>query len=462
MGRSTATRSESGPRALPWALIAIAAGLLSGLFAGAVGTGAVVQVFLLAAVLAVAAAVFARPEWGLWFMLLVLPLDTAGRLITSPVTVTVYHLALLLSLAAFGLRWLLEPDLGPRFSAVDAGVAVLLTAAVWSLPGSLATQATVVAIVRLAFLYLFFVLFSTLLRDEGMLDRCVKIVVFTSALAGLLALAQYRDPGLGIGNMHVQTGFGGTQTLRPAAFFDDPNYLAAFLSLGLIAAAGKLVRSRRALDALVWVVAAGACAGGLLVTFSRTGWVGALVGLVLLVLMTPPPRRRWFLLAMVTLAVLGVALAPGQFTSRLASIGDVKGDTSVGTRYLMFASTVDIIRDNWVFGTGLSAYDKAYPAYRRQGALMSILKPHQLPLAMWAEMGLPGLLAELAIVFAVIWTLKPKLGRRWNAYEAIGSAGLVALLVQSLFQYYLYFEYLWLFLALTVAATRITIETEEV
>lgn len=462
---SDAATATQGPArsAASWLAAAVALGALAGAGA-AFGTGGLLVAGVIAALAAVYAvtAVYARPERGLWLLLLAVPLDTAGRLITSPVTVTVYQVALLMMLAIWGLRWLADPDdAKPRWSAVDIGIATLLAAAVWSLPGSLAPSATIISIVRLAFLWLFFLLFVTWMRGEPSLRRVVAVVVATSCAASMLALLQAAIPGLGIGYTHTQMSAEGL-IARPAAFFDDPNYLATMLSVGILAAVGMAIASRRAAHVMAWLAASALMGAGLLVTLSRTGWLGVVAGLVPLVLTARPDRRRW-LLAAGTAVVLAVMLvAPGAVLTRVGSIFDVTGDASVRTRVLMFESSTEIIADNWVFGTGLSGYEVAYPAYRLIGARYDILKPHQLPLAMWAEMGILGLIAELLIVGGVVWVLRHRRHRGWSPYEAIGVAGLVAMLVQSMFQYYLYFEYLWLFLAIVVVSSRLSARSEEV
>ncbi|MBC7266079.1 MAG: O-antigen ligase family protein [Anaerosomatales bacterium] len=408
-------------------------------------------------------AVFDRPGRGVLLMLAVLPLDIAGRLIAEPVAVTAFHVSLLLTLAAWAWTWLRDPEDGrPRFSALDVGIAALIGAAIWSLPGSLDRATTAVAIVRLVFLWLFSLSVVTFVRDERMADSVVAVIVGTAALSSLLALAQYAIPGFPIGSTHVDLDTGGVVQLRPSAFFEDPNLLATFLSVAVIAALAKAIHARRWTHAAKWLVLAGTCATGLLVTLSRTGMVGVMLGAIVLLLTAPRRRRPWLAGAALALGLAVAVVAPGQIVSRLASVVDIEADSSIRTRYLMLGSTVEMIRDDWVFGTGLGAYDRAYPAYRKPGALISITKPHQLPLAIWAETGIAGLLAEFIIAGGLTWLIRGRRHRGWNVYEALGVAGLVSVLLQSLFQYYLYFEYLWLFLAFTVAATRFTRDVEEV
>ncbi len=448
-----------------WVLGAAVSGAAA---AALVGLGGLSPLAVIAGVLgfAIAAAVvllvLAEPERGLWLMLLATPLDTAGRIITSPVTVTVFHLTLLLTLMAWMLRWVIDPDDGrPRWSAIDVGIAMLLAAALWSLPGSLAPAATVMSTVRLVFMWVFFLAFVTWVRSERSLRFLVVLVVVTASLSAVVSVVQSIAPDAGIGYVHTQVGIDGL-THRPAAFFDDPNYLGTLLSLAILAAVGLSIAARKAMHSFLWLMPAALCSWGMIVTLSRTAWLGVMAGIVALVLAAPKDRRKWLIGVLVVLAVAVTVAAPDATVSRVASFADIDRDTSIRTRVLMLDSTIDMIRDNWVFGTGLSAYEVAYPPYRHLGALVYILKPHQLPLALWAEMGLPGVFAQLLLVGGVVWMVRKRRHRGWNVYEAIGVAGLLSILVQSLFQYYLYFQYLWLFLALTAVATRLSVSTKEV
>jgi hypothetical protein len=448
----------------PWqALVALACAAAGGAAVAYAGSDAALLLVAAAVGLGATALIVRDVQWGLYAILLVLPLDIAGRIITSPVTITVFHVTLLVTIGAWLLRVSRRDPLARHeWSAVDVGVVALLLAGLWSLPFSLSPFATRIALLRVVFLIVLYMLFTTFMRDRRTMDRVLVTLVVTGSASSALAVAQLLVPNLGIGYARMVGLGGGVSVPRPSAFFDDPNYLATFLSVAVITGVARAIHARSWPRAIAWLVGAAACSSGLYVTLSRTGWVGAAIG-VCIALMTAPPRRRPKLMAVAAVAVtIVIVLSPSILVERVVSIGDVTNDKSLSTRWVMVGSTLDIIRDYWVFGTGLGAYDVAYPRYREPGALYQITKLHQLPLAFPAEMGVMGLLAELLIVGGVIVVIRRRRHSGWNTWESIGVAGLVAMLVQSLFQYYLYFEYLWLFLALTVAATRLERPAEEV
>ena len=453
----TELRAGRIPANLAWLLAACAAGA-----AGAIlqTSGDFRPVGLAVAAIGIVGLMLWRVEYAVVVVLLTLPLDLAGRIIEEPVTITLFHAALLVALLSWGIRVWLAPRQALRFSAMDVGLLALVAAVVWSLPHSLDPTGTAFSLVRIAFLWLFTLVIANVLTDERRLDTALAVIAGTGVLTSALTFVQWRYPEIAPGNTAVWVTVGTERITRVSAFFDDPNYLAGFLTVVIVVGVGKALHSRSLGAALPWLAAAGACVAALLMTLSRTGWVGVLVGLGVLLLTAPKRRRMWLCVAAAVVAVLFVAAASDTFAQRFSSIGSVEEDRSVSTRYYMIDSTIDIIKERWVWGTGLDAYERAYPEFRRVRSEAGIIRPHQLPLAMWAEMGLAGLLAEVLIAAALIRLYVRRRGRGWTVYEALALAGLLSMLVQTLFQYYLYFEYLWLFLAFSVVATRLAREKE--
>lgn len=431
-------------------LLAVCAGLLFGL------SDQMVTVLKLAVLgviaLTTAGLVFWRPGLGIPLMILALSFDVAGRVVGS---VTAYQLLLLLTAAAWLLHLLVRDEKAkPEFTAMDLGMLALFAAAFWSLPTSLDQGDTIVAIVRIGFIYIFYLLCATYLRQQRWMDISFIVLVGTGVFHGAIALLQTRLPGLGLGTA-ANTLSGDDSVLRGSAFFDDPNYLAAMLAAAILVALFKLVAARRWSRALLWTAAAGVCLLGLYATFSRTGMVGVAVGLPVLWLTAPAGRKRWVFAALALAVAVVLVAAPGVIVERFADVAGPTTDSSSATRYYMAISTTEIIEDNWVFGTGLGAFDQAYPAYRIAGSNFSVTRPHQLPLALWAEMGIAGILAQIALTLAAIRVVWVTREGGLTLEQGIGVALVCSFAVQSLFQYLLYFEYVWYSLAVLVAASMV-------
>jgi len=424
------------------------------------GLTGLLYLFALIGLLAWGYAVVRSPISALAVAVAALAFDITGRIIQEPIPFTIYQVALLIALLSYGLAVMFRRTPMPKLGFVDVGMFMLVLAGAWSLPFSAAPSATIIATIRLLFVWAFVLLIENVPQSRRDVGALLGVLALVSAAHAVLGVAQAAMPGLGIGNVHVQgppTGL----VRRPSGFFDDPNYYAGMLSAGLIAAGALTTHARRWRTAIFWAGVAAVCGAGILVTFSRTAWVAVAVGLIVLAITAPPYLRRWLIGAGIA-AVIALALyAPGVIIDRLTSSADVSGDKSVATRVYMADSMVEMIRENPVFGTGLGAFDRVYPYYRDANADRTIAKPHQVPMGVISETGIAGLLALIVLVIALAWTyLAPGKRRLWMG-ESAALAGLACMSVQSLLQYYLYFEYLWLFVGLSVVAVRLGRTQEE-
>lgn len=161
--------------------------------------------------------------------------------------------------------------------------------------------------------------------DRGLVVRVVKIVAASSAVVSLLALIQYLvlpDDFL------TNFGYSRQNGVLPAFFIDnkpeyqrvmstlrDPNSLGSYLLLPF--SFGFLALFRKRPNTKLWAGITGLVALALVLTFSRSAWIGALtVGLVI-VLSDPVSRhaasaflrRRWPLLLGVLLVLVSLLAA---------------------------------------------------------------------------------------------------------------------------------------------------------
>lgn len=432
--------SAGGALALGLATFALSGSWLSGLFGAACGASA----FWIAR----------EPRVGLLAILVTMPLDSYGRVLERPVIVTAFHVVLLITLGSWGWR-VARGTLRIRWSAVDIGMALLLFAAVWSLPLSMARGATAVAAIRVAFSVAFVLLFVNLVDDAAWLRRLAIAFVVTVGLSGAVALLQYFVPGFPIPMLHADSLSDGTVVWRAAGLFHDPNFLGAVMSTAAVGLAAAATHARPWRRAAAWAAASAACGVVLALTLSRGSWVGTLVGLVAVALTAPPRRRAVIVVGGLVLAVVVALAAPQAVRERALSSFDVSRDLSAATRWKMFGSTAAMARDHWAFGVGLAAHDKAYPRYKAPGTQEGITLPHEVPVALVAETGLPGALAQIALIAGIVMELRRRKGTVRSAYGSIAVGALAALGAGMFFENFLYFEYVWLFVALAVVAGRV-------
>jgi O-antigen ligase len=369
------------------------------------------------------------------------------------------HAVLIMTLCSWGWRLARRRE-KLRWSGVDTGMAALVFMAVWSLPLSLAPGATLIAIVRVTFSAVLVLLFSNLAFDARWLRRLSITFVCTAVASAILGIVQYMVPAFPIRMIHGSLMNSGAMAWRAGGLFEDPNFFGAFLGAAIVSCAAAGVRARSWNRAGAWLVASAVCGGALFLTLSRGSWVGTSVGLAVVAFTSPPKRRVAVIAGAAALLVAIALLAPTAVRERALSSFDIQKDLSAATRWHMLGSTAAMARDHWLFGVGLSAYDKAYPRYKVAGT-MDVTKPHDVPITLVAEAGLPGALAQIALLVGLTVELRRRRGAVRSAYGSAAVAGLASLGVGMLFENFLYVEYVWLFAALVVVAGRLPEEAEE-
>ncbi len=165
--------------------------------------------------------------------------------------------------------------------------------------------------------------------------------------------------------------------------------LVAVLFLGARLAVGR-VRQR-------WVAVIGLLIllGGLMVSYTRSAWLGLVVGgLVLLWI----HAKRTFLIGVPLVFLAFILLAPPSVKDRMWSIFDPEQPAN-HDRLCMAESALEMVQDFPLTGLGPTLVREYYPAYRHQGATrFNVPHLHNSYLQVAAERGLPGLLAYLFLL----------------------------------------------------------------
>lgn len=395
----------------------------------------------------------AWPFGGLVAWLCVLPLFDAIAVGPPGVEFNAGHAALAGLLAGWGVRlWVSGPGIPRSARPLLAALAGLPLAGFVSAAAAPDALAAVGVSMRLALMVVIAAAVSALASDERRARSVLGTLVAVGAAMSGVALAQLLFPELGLGRAAVQGLSAFNEVVRPAAFFRDPNFLGGYLSAAAAAAAALSVRSLRLRDAAPWLAGGAACAIGVLVTSSRSALVGLGAGVVFLVATAPKKRRAAIAAALLALVVAAAPFVPRGVYGRMAQLLRPASAASLSTRYLMAASDLRMFVERAPAGIGLGAHDVVYPEYRLPGALPRITHPHQVPLSFIAETGIPGVIALLAAAVIALLAARRMARAGWPPVAAAAAAGVLVLVVESLFQYYLFFEYLWIFLGLFGAA----------
>lgn len=327
-------------------------------------------------------------------------------------------LALLAVLAL--ARWIIRGELWPAtpFNAALLLFALMLPVAWWA---SAARDLSWPKLAGIVLGLLAFRMLSLAVRDRRTLAW--GLGAFGATGAGILAVGV-----LGTGWSAKVPALGPLVQRLPQVLTDLPgapvgginaNQLAGatllYLPAALALAAGWWREGRRAW-ALAALAGAGIVGGTLLLTQSRSGWIGGLAGMLTLgVLAGLLNRRRWVRIAAVVLplaliATAGsvlVALGPQRIEALWSASGgvnaaDVMGQLSLSGRIEIWSRALYAIQDFPFTGTGLGTFRQVvhllYPLFT-VGPDVDIAHAHNIFLQVALDVGLPGLIAYLALLW---------------------------------------------------------------
>ena len=246
----------------------------------------------------------------------------------------------------------------------------------------------------------------------------VSVALAAGAAAAIIGIAQY--------------GFLGYDHLgqRPRGSVGHYMTYAGSLMLLIVAALSRVLFAGRdrawALAALPALVVA------LVVTLTRSAWIGAAAGAGLLLVLRD---RRLLALAPVAVALF-LALAPSQVVDRVYSTFDLRDPTN-RDRLAMVTVGAGMVGDHPLTGIGPGLVETAYDDYRPEHAV-NVTNPHlhNVPLQIAAERGLPALALWGWFIAALAIDLARRLREPGSRALAAGAlAAVVAMLAAGLFEY---------------------------
>jgi O-antigen ligase len=169
----------------------------------------------------------------------------------------------------------------------------------------------------------------------------------------------------------------------------------------------------------------------LVLTFTRSvwiGWAGAVVVLILLV----RPRS---ILYVAPLALWFVILSPLSVFGRMVSTFDTTQSSNFD-RIRMLQGGAEIIRDYPLFGVGPANIKEVYPLYRKPDApRFRIPHLHNNVVQIWAERGILALWAYLLLLVLFLRECARFWGSPGRMYAQIGVAVVVSLTCAGMFEF---------------------------
>lgn len=288
----------------------------------------------------------------------------------------------------------------------------------------------------------FFFLAINTIKDRNMIRNVVIIIIVAVTVVALMAIWDYIDQG----------NKGSIEKSRIGGIAEQPNQLAAFFCYYMFLPFGFFLTNMSRFKYWGLLAVFLACFRGVMVTFSRGGYIAFAVGLyaiiffrskILFVLLLLATAFVYFNPILIPAGIryrMGQTFVDKSVTAEMtslntASMQDAEAglESSSRRRVEIWKASADLIRDHMMFGVGYRLYQEMIQYYWEGGKMDA----HNTYIIIAAEMGVPALTVFLIIVLISLFqTYGLYLGTRDPFAKALALGflgGLFGLLASNLF-----------------------------
>lgn len=223
----------------------------------------------------------------------------------------------------------------------------------------------------------------------------------------------------------------GTADGRINSVMYHPNLLAGFLVLALATGLGLFHQASAWRRKVVYATGLALVTMCLVLTASRSGWIGAAFLMVSFGLLVD---RRW-LIALVGTSLTAAAVFPDLVMNRLSGL---MWDNPAFDKYRMMGwmSAAEMLRERPLTGWGPGTWGVVYPQFRFAEETNHLPHAHNYFLHVGVEFGLPVVIALLTIVFWVILRAERDTAHTQYHLPVLASAcGVFGYFICNLFDY---------------------------
>lgn len=248
--------------------------------------------------------------------------------------------------------------------------------------------------------------------DKEMIKRVLYLVVAVGTALSIYGILQYL-------NILGHSWWDPREFI--AATFVNHNHFSGYLELAIPAAVAFIIKPaghnpravvEKSMMAKLFIIS------GLVIMLaafilaqSRGAWISLSVSLLTMVFIVLRKRnnsmRSVIFLALLAVGVISLAYFGKDIISE--RIGDSAAsngieDASFATRLLIWQGSIDMIRHNFIFGTGIGTFALGFSKYRPEGLNVMANFAHNDYLQIACEMGIFALITALCLVVVVIKT----------------------------------------------------------
>jgi O-antigen ligase len=284
------------------------------------------------------------------------------------------------------------------------------------------------ALEQVVFFYVpFALLYAVLVRvpwSRELAGRCLAVAAALAVVFVAIGFVEYTTRTLLL-NPKVISSNQFSDYFRVNSLFFDPNIYGRFLAMVMIGVVAALLWAKRPRTALLASLLLAYLWAGLVLTLSQSSFTALLAGLVVLAALRWRPQWVLITAGVAALLAVGVIVVAGDSVNLdLTSGNDTSGRSN------LISGGVHLIEDAPIFGHGSGSFAHEYRAKTEGSGQQAASASHTIPVTVWAEQGIVGLISYAALVVLALLTLLRH--SRGDPVRAAIAAAFVALLVHTL------------------------------
>jgi len=293
-----------------------------------------------------------------------------------------------------------------------------------------------------------FVVMVNVVRTRRRLKALVYLAIAVSLIVSVNAINDYRNGRLELRGVRIEGSLGG--------MFENPNDLATHLVIIIPLVFALIPLTRNVLLKILYATFAILIVSGVVVTFSRGGFLGLVAGLGFFTFKIFR-RSRGVGLGLAAIALVAfLVLAPVGYGDRVATIlssgSDITGSSGAREQLLVRSALVTLRHP--LVGVGMGNFH--FHSIHEQVT-------HNSYTQVGSELGIPAMLLYTMFIFAPLRKLRQieeetveSGDKTWFHWTSLGlQAGLVAYLVASFFGSFSYLWYLYYLVGYAVCLRRV-------
>jgi len=226
----------------------------------------------------------------------------------------------------------------------------------------------------LPFLVIFFVII-TVIKNERQIRNITLIFLISNLVNSLVSL------------------YLSTMTCRVQGFTHSPNRLADLLIMFIILCFSIVLFEKNTKWKLVGLIGLVPGLGGIIVTYSRGGWISLLGGLFAIALL----RSKKVLILLIIIGLTIPLFVPELVQNRIKSVTDLE-HSSNKARILIWKAGINMVQDHPILGAGFFNVKHIYERYKLHSSDTVYVQLHNIYLNVLAELGIIGFLIFLSLI----------------------------------------------------------------